>query len=210
MDAEEIGETVDALWRTLDMIVTGYGGRVDKHIGDALMAVFGAPVAREDDPERAIRAALEMQQVLTDFPAPTPLHMRIGIHTGRVFMSEVGSTSEYTAMGHTVNLAKRIEQAASVGGVLVSHNTFQHVRGLFDVIVREPVALKGNAEKLAIYTIVRAKPRSFRLATRGIEGIETRTVGRDSELEQAHCIYRAVRDGGESHVVDGLWRCRCR
>ena len=199
MDAEEVGETVDALWQILDVIITGYGGHIDKHIGDGLMAVFGTPVAREDDPERAIRAALQMQQALAEYTAT--LRMRIGIHTGPVFMSEIGSTGEYTAMGNTVNTASRLEQAAPVDGILVSHATYQHVRGLFNVGVSEAVALKGYAKKMQVYTIHNAKPRSFRVATRGVDGIETRTIGRDAELQQACADFRTMRDTRESQIV---------
>src|SRR5689334_7844877 len=86
MDPEEVSATMNALWRRLDAAITGHGGTIDKHIGDALMALFGAPTAHENDPERAIRAALAMQDELRDFniiaELAVPLRMRIGINTG--------------------------------------------------------------------------------------------------------------------------------
>src|SRR5512143_243792 len=88
MDPEEVSATMNALWRRLDTAITSHSGKVDKHIGDAVMAIFGAPTAHEDDPERAVRAALEMQSELNqfresaNFDSARALQMRIGINTG--------------------------------------------------------------------------------------------------------------------------------
>jgi predicted ATPase len=158
------------------------------------MALWGVESAREDDPERAIRAALAMQAVLKDeggrmkdetlscIPPPSSLQMRIGINTGPVVLGGVGTTGEFTAMGNAVNLASRLEHAASVGAVLISHDTYRLVRGIFEVLPQEPITVKGKAEPVKAYIVQRAKPRAFRMGTRGVEGVETRMVGRDAEL----------------------------
>src|SRR5262245_54341892 len=101
MDAEEVRDTMNALWARLDSAITSRDGTIDKHIGDAVMALFGAPAAREDDPERAVRAALAMQEALGAFrqERQVGLAMRIGINTGPVLLGQVGTTAEYTAMG---------------------------------------------------------------------------------------------------------------
>jgi adenylate cyclase len=119
IDAEEVLETINALWQRLDGVITEHGGSIDKHIGDAVMALFGAPVAHEDDPEQAIRAALRMQAELARFrPAAAgaadwpPLQVRIGINTGPVLLGAVGTTDEYTAIGDAVNVASRLEHIA--------------------------------------------------------------------------------------------------
>ncbi|MEW5871244.1 MAG: tetratricopeptide repeat protein [Chloroflexota bacterium] len=192
MDAEDVSELLNALWQQLDGVITRHGGRIDKHLGDGVMALWGAVVARENDPEQAIRAGLGMQQVLSGFSiqpagweskAAIHLTMRIGIHTGPAILGEVGSTHEFTAMGDTVNTANRIEQAAPAGAVLVSHETYRQARGLFEVQAQAPLLVKGKTEALRTYLVQRALPRSFRLTGRGIEGVRTRMVGREREMQ---------------------------
>ena len=132
LDAEDVKEMMNALWARLDTAITEHGGTVVAHMGDGVMAVWGAQTAHEDDPERAIRAALVMQDEVGKFVttnicfvgkmgqpaenAPT-LRMRIGINTGPVILGTVGSTNEFTALGDTTNLAARLEHAAPIGGM---------------------------------------------------------------------------------------------
>lgn len=202
MDAEEVRDTMNSLWEKLDAAVLKHGGRVDKHIGDALMAIFGVPAAREDDAERAVRAALAMQSELKAFAesAGRGLKMRIGLNTGPVHLGAVGSNSEFTAMGDAVNLASRLEHAAPVGGILVSHDLYLHVRGVFDVAAQEPLSVKGKAEPVKTYVVLAAKPRSFRLGTRGLD-IETKMVGRDAELKHLKDDMEATFADRESQMT---------
>ncbi len=216
MDPEEVSETMNALWTRLDRAIIDQGGRIDKHIGDAVMALFGVPTAQENDPERAIHAALAMQAEIAQWKSesgslagqPSPrsasvanLQMRIGINTGPVLVGAVGTTGEYTAMGDTVNLASRLEHAAPVGGILISHDTYRHVRGIFDVLPLAPISVKGKAEPIQVYVVREAKPRAFRMTTRGIEGIETRTIGREAELGHLQAARSAARDDRRTHLV---------
>ena len=210
-DAEEVTELINALWAQLDGLITAYGGRIDKHIGDAVMALWGVESAREDDPERAIRAALAMQEEISAFnaamksrrrlPDELALELRVGINTGPVLLGQVGLTREYTAMGDTVNLANRLEQAAPLGGVLVAHNTFRHVRGVFDAQPLGPIQVRGRHEAVAAYVVLRLKPRAFRLATRGVEGVETRTIGRDAELAALQAAFAASIAEARARIV---------
>jgi len=215
-DAEEVSATMNALWSRLDTAIVDHGGLIDKHIGDAVMALFGAPTAREDDPERAIRAALAMQRELAEFRAHLEstavtrpgarvslpeIAMRIGINTGPVLLGQVGTTSEYTAIGDTVNVASRLEHAAPVGGILISHDTYRHVRGVFDVQPLAPISVKGKAEPIQVYVVRAAKPRAFRVPTRGVEGIETRTIGREAELQSLQAAMEAARRHRRTHLV---------
>ncbi len=198
MDAEDVGEVMNALWQKLDGAIVDHGGLIDKHIGDAVMALWGTSAGREDDPERAIQAALVMQAELQRFAQDqsigTPLRMRIGINTGPVLLGAVGTTGEFTAMGDTVNIASRLEHAAPIGGILISRATHQHVRSLFDVTEQKPITVKGKSEPLDVFTVERAKPRAFRLETRGIEGIRIAMIGRESELEMLQdSFYAAVQ-----------------
>ncbi len=204
LDAEEVGDVINALWRRLDDIIAAHGGRVDKHIGDAVMALWGAPVAREDDPEQAIRAALAIQADMATSAERTAianlaggrfdaLQVRVGIHTGPVLLGEVGTTREFTALGDTVNIASRLEQAATPGeGALISAETYAQVRGIFEVVPREGVPVKGKAAPVEVYHVCRAKPRAFRLVTRGVEGIETHMIGRGAELAELQAALRGI------------------
>ena len=108
MDAEEIHAMLNGFFASVDEVVRRYGGTVDKHIGDAVMAVFGAPVAHTDDPERALRAALDIHQAVDRLVPPIAVH--IGVAAGQVVASTTGSAehAEYTVTGDSVNLAARL------------------------------------------------------------------------------------------------------
>jgi class 3 adenylate cyclase/tetratricopeptide (TPR) repeat protein len=203
MDAEDVREMMNDLWARLDGAITSHGGMVDKHVGDQVMALFGAPTAREDDPERAIRAALVMQAELNAFRETwqIPLEMRIGINTGPVLLGEVGTTAEYTAMGDAVNLASRLEKTAPRGGILISHNTYRHVRGVFETRSLGSVRIRGRMEPVQVYLVEEAKPRAFRVATRGVEGIETRMVGREAELRRLQGVFYTVMEDRGAQAV---------
>jgi class 3 adenylate cyclase/tetratricopeptide (TPR) repeat protein len=216
LDAEEVKEMMNELWARLDKAITDQGGTVVAHMGDGVMAVWGAQTAQEDDPERAIRAALVMQREVNGFvstgfcaigkmghaPESAPrLRMRIGINTGPVILGTVGSTNEFTALGDTTNLAARLEHAAPIGGILIAHDTYRQVRGAFDVQPLKPISVKGKSEPIQVYVVERAKPRAFRAGTRGVEGVETRMIGRHSELDHLLDALQAVIDDHKLHVV---------
>lgn len=127
MDPEQVKRLIERCFERLVADIESFGGRVDKLLGDAIVALFGAPVAHEDDAERAVRAALRMQETLTAFAADPadgvpPLQMRIGINTGEVLVGTLAGT-EYTAMGDVVNTASRLQSLAPPGGVLVGRAT---------------------------------------------------------------------------------------
>jgi class 3 adenylate cyclase/tetratricopeptide (TPR) repeat protein len=198
MDPEDVGELMNRLWERVDEAIVRHGGRIDKHIGDAVMALWGADGAREDDPEQALHAALDIQARLSSFqggPSEAPLHMRIGIHTGPVLLGVVGTQGELTVMGDTVNTASRLEQAAPEGGILISHGTYRHVSGAFEVEPLAPVRLKGKQEPLQVYRVMAARPRAFRRMERGLEGVWARMVGREEELLRLRSALSAALSG---------------
>ena len=214
MDHEIVSTVINSLWSRVDKAIQDQGGRIDKHIGDAVMALFGTPIAREDDPERAIRAALQIQAEIQkwkqEFDATTVqqqpqkqnIQLRIGINTGPALLGTVGTIGEYTAIGDAVNLASRLQQAAPTGGILISHNTYQHVRGVFEVTVLDPITVKGKSEPVQIYTINGIRPRAFRVPTRGVEGIETDTIGREEELAKMQSAFREVVEQEQLHLIN--------
>jgi hypothetical protein len=115
-DPEQIKNLVDDCFELLVRDVTSFGGKVDKIVGDAIIALFGAPVAHEDDAERAVRAALRMQETLAAYraevDADVPVQVRIGVNTGEVLVGALRAGGDYTAMGDAVNTAQRLQVAA--------------------------------------------------------------------------------------------------
>ena len=120
LGAEQTHELLNRYFAVADAAIVGFGGSIDKHIGDAVMAVFGAPVAHTDDPERAVRAAVELHRVSAELAPPVAVH--IGIASGQVVASRIGSAShtEYTVTGESVNLASRLTDLAGPGETLAS------------------------------------------------------------------------------------------
>jgi ABC-type transport system substrate-binding protein/class 3 adenylate cyclase len=210
LDPEDWMEIMDGAFDLLIEPVYRYEGTLARLMGDSVLAFFGAPIGHEDDPERAVRAALEIVEGARTYAAQleeerdlSGFDVRVGINTGLVVVGEVGSDLrvEYTAMGDAVNLAARMEQNAPVGGILVSHDTYRHVRGVFDVVPQQPLAVKGKSEPVQTYLVQRAKPRAFHKPLRGVEGIETRMVGREAELKHLQEVFYTVMEDGELQVV---------
>lgn len=203
MDAEDVSNTMNFVWSRLDSIVTKHGGKIDKHIGDAIMALWSVDKTREDDAEQAVHAALAMQRELVNIREihNIQLDIHVGINTGPVLFGSVGTIGELTAMGDAVNVASRLETSAPSGGILISHTTYQLVKGIFDVVEQEPLIVKGKTEPLQVYLVQRARPYVFHPSTRGIEGIETRMVGRDAELEKLKAILYTVSSKKEATLV---------
>lgn len=205
MDPEEWRQIVAQLHSGVGGIIDHHHGTVAQYLGDGLLAFFGAEESREQDAENAIRAALEIQVQLAGYQQPIGdgtisqpsdlrplnLQLRIGIHTGFVVVGELGAEAhkEFTATGDAMNLAARVQSAAPPGAILISHDTYRYVRGVFDVTPRPPLTVKGKQEPIQTYLVRRAKPRPFRTVSRGVAGIETQTVGRDREIKQLRDAY---------------------
>ncbi|MFH1727262.1 MAG: tetratricopeptide repeat protein [Pseudomonadota bacterium] len=159
MDPEEVTALMNECFQFLVHMVDKYGGMVNKFIGDCVMAIFGAPVAHENDPERAVRCTLGMLRGLEEFnkkkKLEKPLGISIGVNSGKVFAGIVGSAmrKEYTVMGDTVNLAQRLESAAARGQVLVGNNVYKATRDLFEFHELDPIAVKGKKDKVKCYSV---------------------------------------------------------
>ncbi len=178
-DPEQIKSLVDGCFQRLVKDIEEFGGRIDKIIGDAIVALFGAPVAHEDDAERAVRAALRMQETLAVLreDVGAPVEMRIGVNTGEVLAGAFRAGGDYTAMGDAVNVASRLETSAEPGQILVGALTHEATR---HAIEYEPVGalrLKGRA------TAVQAWAARATLTRPGGRPVRPRVplVGRDAE-----------------------------
>jgi class 3 adenylate cyclase/tetratricopeptide (TPR) repeat protein len=206
-DVEDVREFMDKVWARLDAIIAAHGGVVEKHIGDAIMGVFGARQAREDDPVQAVRAALAMQASLAEFRPrgqSSPLQMRMGVHTGPVVVGPLSHSGEFVATGDAVNLASRLQQNAPPGGVLVSQDTYRQVFGWFRLRTMPPLTVKGRPEPVQTYLVVEAKPRAVAVQVRGIEGVTTEMIGRDGELAQLQEVLQTVIREGKGRMITVL------
>ncbi len=180
LDPEQVKALVDRCFERLAADIDAFGGRVDKVMGDAIVALFGAPVAHEDDAERAVRAGLRMQQTIGVVGAEVDhaVRMRVGINTGEVLVGAVRAGREYTAMGDVVNTASRLQAAAEPGTVLVGPDTYAATRDVVSYDSIDPVIAKGKALPVEAWVAVRATvPPGHRPRRR-----KTPLIGRESEL----------------------------
>ena len=202
LDPEEIGEWMDGLLSRATRIVQEHRGKVLQYAGDSLLAAFGADEASEDDAERAVRCGLALRELGQRFGAELRAAqaaadggVRVGIHTGGVLLGG-GVDADGTIRGQAVNIAARMEQTAPTGALRISHDTYRFVRGIFDIEAQAPLHVKGVDESVRSYLVLRAKPRAFKVTTRGIEGVETRMIGRDAEFETLQGAFlRLVQPG---------------
>ncbi len=173
------------------------GGTVEKFVGDAVMAAFGAPAAQEDHAERALHAALSMQRRLEELFGDA-LSLRIGVNTGDVVVGQPREGSSFVT-GDAVNVAARLEQAAEPGEILVGERTAAAVRGAFEFDEPTTVAAKGKAGGVPCRRLVRALSL---MRPRGVGGLRRVFVGRERELEALQQSYRrAVADGQPALVT---------
>jgi class 3 adenylate cyclase/tetratricopeptide (TPR) repeat protein len=202
LDPERVGAVVDRVLAALAGAVKTFGGHVDKLTGDGIMAVFGAPVAHEDDSERAIRAALAMQRavrrVLDDERGGgAPLGLRVGLNTGMV-VAGVQAELEYTVIGDTVNTAARLADSAAVGAVYAGARTATATRHLASWRQLRPLRLRGKREPVEAYELLGLHDVP---GTRTALGDEAPFVGREAELGRLASRLAEVIDRGEPRVL---------
>jgi len=191
LDPEQLLEVIDPVIRGLTNIVGAHGGYVEKFAGDALLAFFGAPVAHEDDAERALRVALEMHARLPGLTAGTAgsdLSMHAGINSGHVVARVIGSEirMDYAVLGDAVILAQRLESLAPNGETYVGASTYQLVAHRFELEPLAPLQVKGRTEPVIAWRLVGEKPA---------EDAGGRLFGRASELERAHKALARLQQG---------------
>ncbi len=156
LDPEQVKHLVDDRFERLVEVIERFGGRVDKIIGDAIVALFGAPVAHEDDAERAVRAALRMQEVMGEAGdvGGGRVEMRIGVNTGEVLVGALRSGGDYTAMGDVVNTASRLQANAQPGQVLIGPDTHRSTHEVVTYEACEPITVKGRVEPVPCWIAV--------------------------------------------------------
>jgi class 3 adenylate cyclase len=207
MDPEEYRDLLDQYLELAFQQIYRFEGIVNQLAGDGLMALFGAPVAHEDAPYRAVRAACEIQLALAEFNRALrarrgfELAARIGINTGPVVVGTVGNDlkMDYTAIGDTTNLAARLQSLAAPGAILASESTYRLVRGFFQVQAAGPFAIRGKAEPVNAYEILGRSEITTSLGAAEARGL-TPLVGRDEELSQLADCFARVR-GRSPQVV---------
>jgi class 3 adenylate cyclase/tetratricopeptide (TPR) repeat protein len=195
-DPERTRALLNRFYDAMASEITEVGGTIEKFVGDAVMAAFGAPAAQEDHAERALHAALSMQRRLAELFGDT-LALRIGVNTGNVVVGVAREGSSFVT-GDAVNVAARLEQAAEPGEILVGERTVSAVVGAFEFSDPTTVEAKGKTGGVACRTLVRALSL---MRPRGIGGLSRAFVGREQELEVLQTAYDRVVDESEPHLI---------
>ncbi|MBB5510202.1 adenylate/guanylate cyclase domain-containing protein [Paraburkholderia atlantica] len=195
VDAEEVLAVLDRYFEQADRTVEQHGGHVDKHVGDCVMAVFGAPVSHGNDVERAVRAALAIRDGMPDLARALgrPVSVHIGIAGGEVVASGTGSAThrEYTVTGDTVNLASRLTDAAEPGQILISETVRRPLADRLDCVERGALSVKGFAETVTAWSIaalLRSRPGRP-------------LVGRHHEMQRFRSVLDSCRETGVGRTV---------
>src|SRR2546427_11491928 len=196
MDPEDWTAIVSQAFARMNATVTRYNGTIARLMGDGVLAFFGAPVAHEDDPLRAVRCGLDMARAVDDLGTElkVDLKIRVGINTGPVVVGMVGTqaASEYTAMGDAVNVASRMQALARPGTVLVSGATHRFVAALVESVDVGPLDLKGKANAVQAYEVTGLKEGA---TGRGLTGIHAPMIGRDAQLARLRELFGIARAG---------------
>ena len=187
LDPEDVSYVLNDCFKGLISIVYKYEGVIDKFIGDEIMAIFGAPIAHENDPERAVRCAKEMLDyidrfnMLSPISLPVPLGLHIGMNTGMVVAGNVGSDlrMNYSVIGDTVNLASRLVDSAEKGEIVISEDTFRNVSSFINAEEPKFAEVKGKSEPVKTYKVLSLKS-DIDPGTRILQ--ESSIVGRETEI----------------------------
>jgi class 3 adenylate cyclase/tetratricopeptide (TPR) repeat protein len=194
LDPEDVRAMLAPYYARARSEIERFGGTVEKFIGDAVVALFGAPAAHEDDPERAVRAAFAVRDAVADLNAADAwldLHIRIGVNTGEalVVLGARATEGEGMAAGDVMNTAARLQSAAPVDGILVGEATCEATADAIEYRVAEPVQAKGKSEPLRVWEAVAARHVPSRRAPSRVP-----LVGRKEELAVLTDVWRQVRE----------------
>ncbi len=192
LDAEDLRRLIEAFYARIDAVIAQYGGTIDKHIGDAVMALFGAPVAHGDDALRAVRAALDIQLAVAELKDPwgQTLTSHVGVAGGEVIAGGIGRG--YTVLGDPVNLAARLVELARPGETVISDALMRQLEGRILANALMPAALKGIADPVIGWRVEGLAAES---------GSATPFVGRETDLMMLKGLLQACRDSARGRVV---------
>ena len=203
LDPEDARAIIDPALQLMMDAVHRYDGYVAQALGDGIFALFGAPIAHEDHPQRALYAALRMQEEMRGYGDQVrlkhgvSLQMRVGINTGEVVVRSIRKDdlhTDYVPVGHLTNLAARMEQLANPGTIVISDYTRKLTEGYFELKALGVADIKGVEDPLNVYEVLGAGPLRTRLQVSARRGL-TRFVGRHSELDQLHRALEQAKDG---------------
>lgn len=200
LDAEDWRDVVRGAHQIISEVVYHYEGIIAQLLGDGVLAFFGAPITHEDDPLRAVQAALEIQAGISAYASRLPasvsdFRLRTGINTGTVVVGNIGDQlhMEYLAIGDAVNLAARLQSAAEPGKLLISENTYPFIRHAVELLDLGEIPVKGKARPVHIYQVEALK--AVHDHGRRHTGLESRMVGRQAEISALLTIGEAVQAG---------------
>ena len=202
LDPEELQMLVSGIFEDLAEEALRYDGTIEKFIGDAIFVIFGAPIAHEDDPQRALRCAIGMQKLFAEHAARVKaqlgieLGLRIGIHSGMVVAGAVRAPAEYGVMGDTVNTASRLQQAAAPGEIYVTQATFRLTNREFSFREVGPIEMKGKDRPILAYAL-----SGERTTPRTSIDIQAPLVGRWMELSRLDLAFQSARVGRTEVVL---------
>ncbi|HTK17834.1 MAG TPA: adenylate/guanylate cyclase domain-containing protein [Acidimicrobiia bacterium] len=198
-DPEQIKRLVDHCFEQLVADITEFGGRLDKIVGDEIIAIFGAPIAHEDDAERAVRAALRMQETMQTVASEIgiPVQVRIGVNSGEVLVGAMRAGGDPTAMGDVVNTAQRLEKVGEPGHVTVGPATELATRQAIRYESLGPVTLRGRGEPIEAFRAIDALTPPGRRRTHK----QSPLVGRDAELATLRGLMKMALTRERAHLV---------
>ncbi|MCX7899297.1 MAG: AAA family ATPase, partial [Methylocystis sp.] len=188
-------------------VMERYGGFIARYVGDGILVYFGYPTNHENDAERAVRAALELNERLHELESDfrqsinVPIKARIGINTGLVLLAPEllsGGAIGRGAIGEAVNLASRLQAEASPGGVAISRETYELIEGVFECKLMGARSLKGFSRDVTVYEVVRLLPGASKTAQRSGA---MRMVGRDAAIERLHARWAVARDSRQCQII---------
>ncbi|MCI0633644.1 MAG: protein kinase [Actinobacteria bacterium] len=206
LDPESLRRVMTRYFEAMRAVLDRHGGRVEKFIGDAIMAIFGVPIAHEDDAHRAVRAAAEMREAqrgLNDeFEEAWGVRIlsRIGVNTGEVVTGDPATGGTF-ATGDAINVAARLEQAAEPGEILLSEATYRLVRDLASAESTDAIAMKGKARPVAAWRLLEMAAGA---APRGALGLDSPLVGREGELADLRASFQRSVDTRTCEIVTVL------
>lgn len=217
LDAEVVRDTINAIWQKLDGVITAWGGQIDQHIGDAVVALFAIKSDLTDCTERVVLSALDMQKELAQFNqhqreggqtgrlnhhfTDLDLRMRIGIHLGPVMFGKVGSSLQYTAVGDTITITNLLEQAAPIGGILISDKIYDQIYQNFETKPVLSIPVESATKHIAAFAVHKEKRHMLQDFERELKPSESRFVGRTLELENLQFALDEILESGAAMVV---------